>query len=303
MHENEQNDTWYTKHRPNSLEELYLPDDQRAFVGRIVETGRTPGLLLTGRQGVGKTTVARIIVDQVALAALSLNSSSMRGIDTVRDTIEPFAEADHEGPGHRIVYLEEADGLTPEAQGALLSLIERTMAYTRFILTANNVEKLSGNLRSRLNWVEMEPVPEPKRAEILARVLDAEGVDYTWAAVERVAAISPDMRAVLHEARMLAMAHGWCLPAETQLPGTVLETVGAVAELSDGARGVSQGQLRDHLDLGRAAVSNRVSEAAAEGLIENRNPGPGTADALVLTDRGREVSGERAGANDPGESP
>lgn len=298
MHEPKTID-WITTHRPRSLEDMWLEPEARGLLEGWMRLGRCQSLLLGGPRGVGKTTVAKILTDALAAETKWVNSSSERGIDVVRDEIRPFIWRLPPRSGMRIVVLEEADRLTPDARGALRQDIEMRPDHTAFVAVANRPkETLSEPFRDRFQLVEMPPVPAEERARLLSQVLERENVTCPKSVVRRLAEGHESMRVVLNEAEKLAMNHDGQIPPDTRLAPHVLDTVQAVSELADGeAEGVTQAALVDRLGLAKSTVSDRVGQAVDAGLVADQNDRPGTAASLVLTERGERVMNGRGAPN------
>lgn len=167
---------WTEKYRPTSLNEVALTDETRAVLEEWLEGGEIPHLLLTGPAGCGKTTVAKILVDHLDCAVLLLNASAERGIDTIRDKVGTFSKARMMGKWN-IVFLDEADALTPDAQTAMRNLMEAYASRTRFILTANYPWKIIDPIKSRCQEFAMGEIPVKERFKVLSRVLQAEEIE------------------------------------------------------------------------------------------------------------------------------
>ena len=116
----------------------------------MVESGELSNMLFNGDAGVGKTTVAKVLCEQLNIDMMFMNASSERGIDEVRNKIQSFASTTSLYGNYKVLLLDEADNLTADAQKALRHLIEQHQNNCRFILTANYPYKLIDPLRSRL---------------------------------------------------------------------------------------------------------------------------------------------------------
>ena len=159
---------WVEKYRPHKIADLV---DQKEIVGSIQtlikNASEMPHLLFSGSAGVGKTTLAlclshEILGDHWKDNTLELNASDERGINMVRDrvkTFSKFAGLDTEIP-FKIIILDEADEMTPDAQTALRRIIEDTAKYCRFILIANNISKIISPIQSRCAVFKFSTIPE-----------------------------------------------------------------------------------------------------------------------------------------------
>ena len=150
---------WVEKYRPHKLDDLILDDKSLRVVKQFED--EIPNLLFVGSPGTGKTTLARIIVNDIlGCNFLYINASDESGIDVIRHNITNFAQTKSFDGGIKVVILDEADGLTPQAQAALRNTMETYAKYCRFILTANYKHKIIPALQSRCQSLDLKPVVE-----------------------------------------------------------------------------------------------------------------------------------------------
>tara|TARA_R110000765_G_scaffold1890_8_gene5202 strand:+ start:1020 stop:1943 length:924 start_codon:yes stop_codon:yes gene_type:complete len=148
---------WCEKYRPHKLDDLILDPKSYRVVSQFKD--EIPNLLFVGSPGTGKTTLARILVNEVLGCNFQyINASDESGIDVIRHQITNFAQTKSFDGGIKVVILDEADGLTPQAQAALRNTMETYAKYCRFILTANYKHKIIPALQSRCQTLDIKPV-------------------------------------------------------------------------------------------------------------------------------------------------
>lgn len=193
---------WTEKYRPDTLTGYIGNDVVRAKIEQYIQTQDIPHLLFYGTAGTGKTTAAKILVKNIECDYMFINASDERGIDTVRDKIKGFAATVGFKP-LKIVVLDEADFLGREAQPALRNLMEAYSATTRFILTANYVERIIDPLISRTQVYKLTPPTKKDVAKKIADILKVENVEYDpKTIVQIVNAYYPDIRKVINTAQL-----------------------------------------------------------------------------------------------------
>ena len=146
---------WVEKYSPNTIDECILPE---ALKSEFSALDGLPNMLMIGDAGVGKTTVAKVLSGNMDM--MFMNASMERGIDEVRNKIQSFASTTSLFGDYKVILLDEADNLTPDAQKALRALIEQFQNNCRFILTCNYPYKLIDPLRSRLTEYVFNFPPE-----------------------------------------------------------------------------------------------------------------------------------------------
>ena len=193
---------WVEKYRPDTLEGYVGNDVVRAKLEEYITNQDIPHLLFYGTAGTGKTTAAKILVKNIDCDYMFINASDERGIDTVRDKIKGFASTVGFKP-LKVVVLDEADFLGREAQPALRNMMEAYSASTRFILTANYIERIIDPLVSRTQVYKLTPPSKKEAAKKLADILKNENVEYDTKTVAQIVnAYYPDLRKIIGTAQM-----------------------------------------------------------------------------------------------------
>ena len=176
---------WCEKYRPKLIADCILPENIKTTFEDIVKGGELHNMLLTGTPGLGKTTVAKALCNELALDYLLVNGSEESGIDTLRTKIKQFASSVSLQGGYKVVILDEADYLNPQStQPALRGFIEEFSANCRFILTCNFKNRIIEPLHSRCTTIEFNLAKKdmpPLLAQFMDRVvyiLDQEGITY-----------------------------------------------------------------------------------------------------------------------------
>jgi len=140
-------DLWEFKYAPNTFEEIILNNSMKPVLQLALQS--MPNITLAGPPGCGKGTFMEVLKGSRDMEILRLNGSDANGVDDIRDRVKPFAEAAGFGEGLNLVYINEADRLSVNAQDMLRDLIERVQDITRFILLCNYPERLTDELKSR----------------------------------------------------------------------------------------------------------------------------------------------------------
>jgi DNA polymerase III delta prime subunit len=198
---------WCERYRPQTLKDCILAKSVESTLQGVLAQKDTANLLLTGKAGIGKTTVAKALVRELDAECMVINASDENGIDVIRTKIKDFASAMSLSDGRRYVILDEADYLHPTStQPALRAFIEEFSHTCGFILTANYPQRIIGPLHSRCSVVDFK-IPSSERAEIMTRfakrafeILTTENVTHDKKIVANVVAMYfPDFRRVLNE--------------------------------------------------------------------------------------------------------
>ena len=188
---------WVEKYRPTTLENYVGNEVIKSKIEDYLKQGSIQNLLLHGVAGTGKTTLAKLLVKNIDCDYLYINASDERGIDTIREKIQPFALSMGFNDV-KIVILDEADYLTPQAQATLRHTIEACSSTTRFILTCNYLERIISPLQSRCQTFEITPPSKDEVYKKLEYILDGEGMLDYIIPIEIINTYYPDIRKIIN---------------------------------------------------------------------------------------------------------
>ena len=193
-----QHTLWTEKYRSQTLDQYIGNDELKTTIGSWITKNDIPHLLLHGKAGTGKTTLAKLITQNINCDMMYINASDEHGIDTIRDKVKSFASTSTFQP-LKVVILDESDYLTINAQASLRNIIETFSAKTRFILTCNYVERIIEPLQSRCQAFKIETLSKPLIAAHIADILTAENVIYHLKDVARIInEYHPDIRKIIN---------------------------------------------------------------------------------------------------------
>jgi replication factor C small subunit len=165
---------WIEKYRPKEFKDVVgLPKEIPDMLGNM------PHFLFIGKPGTGKTTTAKIIIKKLGCDCLMLNASDERGIQVIRDKVKNFAMTQSSNQKIKIVFLDEFDFLTGEAQNSLRNMMETYHANTRFICTANYENKIIDALKSRFSMFRFETAQPEDVLNYLHQIVQAENINIT----------------------------------------------------------------------------------------------------------------------------
>ena len=197
---------WTEKYRPKTVEECILPERLKQPFQEYVNQKQIPNLLLSGGAGVGKTTIAKAMCNEIGCDYMILNGSDENGVDTIRYKIKNYASSMSLTGGRKVVILDEADYLTPNAQAILRNGIEEFAGNCSFIFTCNYKSKLIEPLHSRCAVIDfgLKNGEKAKMAGAFFKriqgILQSENVEYEEKVIaELVKKHFPDFRRVLNE--------------------------------------------------------------------------------------------------------
>ena len=171
------NTIWVEKYRPTNLDSYIGNEHLKSKVEIYLESGDLPHLLLYGKAGTGKTTLAKLLVKNIECDCLYINASDENNVDTVRTKVKQFASTIG-FKDLKIIILDECDYITPNAQAALRNLMETFSKHCRFILTCNYVERIIDPIQSRCQSFQIIPPDRKEVAFHLSNILKKENVQF-----------------------------------------------------------------------------------------------------------------------------
>ena len=192
---------WVEKYRPDNLDSYIGNEHLKSKIKLYLESGDLPHLLLYGRAGTGKTTLAKLLVNNIECDHLYINASDENSVDVVRNKVRNFASTIG-FKDMKVIILDECDYITPNAQAALRNLMETFSKHTRFILTCNYVERIIDPIQSRCQSFQIVPPSRKEVAVHLTSILKEEEADFQ---MDDVATLVnggyPDIRRVINFAQ------------------------------------------------------------------------------------------------------
>ena len=204
------------RYRPNVLENYVGNAIIKASISKQLKQNDIQNYLFYGSAGTGKTTLAKLIINNLNCDSLYINASDERGIETIRDKVSGFASVASVKP-LKVVILDEADFLTIQAQASLRNVIETFSRNTRFILTCNFVERIIDPIQSRCQTFKVTPPTKKEVAVHIAGICDKENIGYELPAIGKlVNKYYPDIR------KMLNTVQASTVDGHLQLDGSLL---------------------------------------------------------------------------------
>jgi len=198
---------WTEVYRPKTIEDCVLPKSMKEIFQKFVNSGNIPNMILTGSSGVGKTTVARAMLEEIDAEYLIINASMYGNIDTLRNDVLTFASSVSFKKGRKYVILDEADYLNPNStQPALRNFMEEFSKVCGFIFTCNYKNKIIPALHSRCTVIEFD-VKNSDKAKLamcfmkrLEKILQAENIPFERNVIaEVIQKYFPDWRRIINE--------------------------------------------------------------------------------------------------------
>ena len=264
---------WVEKYRPKKVEDCILPDSLKSVFQQYVNTKNIPNLLLTGTPGVGKTTIAKAMCNEIGCDYMMINGSEERGIDILRTKIRQYASSVSFAGGRKVIIIDEADNLTPDAQAGMRAAIEEFSSNCSFIFTCNHKARLIDAIHSRCSVIEFK-IKNGNKVKMAAafmkkvqQVLKLENVKYD---VEVVAQIIqkhfPDYRRVLNELQRYSVKGEINTGMLTQVADVSL------AKLIDFLKAKDYTSMRKWVGSNIDADPNTVFRLIYDALYDNMKP-------------------------------
>ena len=251
---------WVEKYRPSSIDDCVLPKSLKDTFKAIVATKELPNMLFTGTAGLGKTTVAKALCDELDLDYILINGSEEGNIDTLRGKIKQFASSVSLQGGYKVVILDEADYLNPQStQPALRAFIEEFSNNCRFILTCNFKNRIIEPLHSRCGVYEFNTTKKDL-AQLAAQfhkrflyILSEENVSIDKkASIDLVMKHAPDWRRVLNEAQRYSIGSNGSISVVSNVSNSNVSSL--VSALKDKNFKAMRRWVVDNMDMDTNAI-------------------------------------------------
>jgi replication factor C small subunit len=280
---------WVEKYRPKTVDGYVFRDDhQRNQINTWIKDKSIPHLLLSGAAGIGKTTLAKVLINELGIEeydVLEINASRTNSVEDVRDKITNFVSMIPFGP-FKVVLLDEADYLSPNAQAALRGVMEEYHATSRFILTCNYPNRIIPALHSRCQGFHVERTDQTEFIARVATILVEEGVDFDLDTLDMYVKVAyPDLRKCInlvqqnvHDNKLVTPNKGDAGEADWKFEMVELFTAGKIRD----ARKLLCGKLRaeemeevyrwlyDNIEIfGDEDKQDKAIQAIKQGMVDH----------------------------------
>ena len=263
---------WVEKYRSQTLEDYVGNENIKQTIGHYLKQNDIQNFLFYGTAGTGKTTLAKLIVNNLDCEYLYINASDENGIDTIREKVKSFASVASFKP-FKVIILDEADYITIQGQAALRNIIETFSRSTRFILTCNYIERIIDPLQSRCQVLKIVPPSMKEVAAHIADILDKEGVEWAKETLGPIVKqYYPDIRKILGTAQLSTIDNKIVLDKSILVSNNYVEQV--INELKTGKNWktirqiIADSNINDYDELFKALYENAsVYAGGQEGLV------------------------------------
>ena len=249
------NTLWVEKYRPTTLDTYIGNEHLKSKVSIYLESGDLPHLLLFGKAGTGKTTLAKLLVNNIECDYLYINASDENNVDTVRTKVKNFASTVG-FKDMKVIILDECDYITPNAQAALRNLMETFSKHCRFILTCNYVERIIDPIQSRCQSFQIIPPSKTEVAKHLHSILIQENViDKPEDIKVLVESGYPDIRRVINSAQRQIIDGKLTIDTSSVIQNNyklqLLEMLSNGSKLNDIRKLIADNSISDYSELFR----------------------------------------------------
>ena len=247
------NNLWVEKYRPSKLVDYVGNEHLKSKVEGYLEAAEIPHLLLYGKAGTGKTTLAKLIVKSIDCDYMIINASSENNVETVRTKITNFASSMGFKP-FKIIILDEFDYMTHNAQAILRNLMETFSGHCRFILTCNYVEKVIDPIQSRCQSFQIVPPTKKDVAIQMSKILKAENIEFDVKDLVPIIDSSyPDIRKVINTCQMNSIKGVLKVDTKNLLEGDYKQKVVDILKSKDDKR-------NRYLKLRQTIIDSKVTD-------------------------------------------
>jgi DNA polymerase III delta prime subunit len=268
---------WVEKYRPKTINDCILPQSLKDTFINIVSGGEVPNMLFTGTAGLGKTTVAKAICNELNLDYIMINGSEEGNIDTLRTKIKQFASTVSLQGGYKVVILDEADYLNPQStQPALRGFIEEFANNCRFLLTCNFKNRIIEPLHSRCGVYEFNTTKKDMAqlaAQFLKRmqyILEEEGISYDqMAIIDLIMKHAPDWRRIINECQRASLT-GSVVSSTVKSDGDIYSSLFTYLKSKDFKK--MRSWVAQNVDVDASAIFRALYEKMYEKVQPNSVP-------------------------------
>ena len=246
---------WVEKYRPTDLSTYIGNEHLKSKVKLYLENKDIPHLLLYGKAGTGKTTLAKVITSNIDCDVMYINASDENSVDAVRFKIRSFASTTG-FKEMKVIILDEADYLTPNAQAALRNLMETFSKHCRFILTCNYVERIIDPIQSRCQSYKVVPPSKKDIAQHVVKILETEKCSFDLKDVAMVVnAGYPDIRRVINSVQRQIVDNTLKIDTSSIIQNNykikLLEMLSSGSKLNDIRQLIADNSISDYSELYR----------------------------------------------------